>query len=135
ERIDVWWGGLKGNGGLMMLLAYLIRTDLSWRGAVVRLKMVVANESAAEDARANVTALLAETRTGAELDVIAAHGRPFVDILYESSHNADLVFMGMAEPNDDYVSYYEQLRKRTEGLPTTVFVLAAEEIAFDEVLL
>ncbi|MCA1789499.1 MAG: hypothetical protein LC667_06480, partial [Thioalkalivibrio sp.] len=27
KRIDVWWGGLKGNGGLMMILAYLLGTS------------------------------------------------------------------------------------------------------------
>ena len=28
RRIDIWWGGLQRNGGLMMLLAYLLRTSL-----------------------------------------------------------------------------------------------------------
>ena len=135
RRIDVWWGGLKGNGGLMMLLAYLMRTDLSWRGAVVRLKMVVPTASAADDARKNLRALLAETRTGADLDIIASNGRSFDEVLHESSREADVVFVGMAEPNDDYVSYYEQLRDRTGDLPLTVYVLAAEEIAFEDVLL
>jgi len=50
--------------------------------------------------------------------------------------NADVVFLGMASPKeeDDYASYYTRLQERTAGLPPTVFVLAAEEISFREVL-
>jgi len=138
KRIDVWWGGLKGNGGLMMILAYLLQTSLSWRGVAVWLRMVVPTESAAEGVRANITRIIDATRTGASLDVIVANGRSFDQILRETSHDADLVLLGMAEPSgdtDDFVAYYEQLRARTHGLPSTVFVLAAEEIAFREVLL
>ena len=49
---------------------------------------------------------------------------------------AGLVFLGMAEPEgtDDFVDYYRMMRQRTQGLPSTVMVLAAEEIAFGEVL-
>ena len=137
RRIDVWWGGLKGNGGLMMILAYLLQTSVAWRGVDVWLRMVVPNEAAAEGAHANVSQLIEETRTGASLDVIVADGRSFDDILRETSHDADLVLLGMAPPIDkgDFVLYYESLRTRAAGLPSTVFVLAAEEIAFREVLL
>ena len=68
--------------------------------------MVVPTASAAEDARKNLGAVLAETRTGADLDIITSDGRSFVDVMHESSRDADVVFVGMAEPNDDYVSYY-----------------------------
>ncbi len=34
-----------------------------------------------------------------------------------------------------FEDYYAHLRERTDGLPSTIFVLAAEEIAFREVLL
>ncbi|HMB91784.1 MAG TPA: hypothetical protein VKP65_13110 [Rhodothermales bacterium] len=135
QRIDLWWGGLKGNGGLMMILAYLVQTDLSWPQAQVHLKMVVPNESAAERARANLRPTIAQLRTGAELDVIVGNGRPFDEILHTTSKDADLVFMGMAAPQDDFTAYYEQLRARTDGLPSTVYVLAAEEIAFRDVLM
>ena len=134
KRIDVWWGGLKGNGGLMKILAYLLQTSLSWQKADVYLKMVVPTEAAAQDARANLEPIVDEIRTGATLDVIVSGGRSFDDILHESSQEADLVFLGMREPSEDFGSYYEQLIERIDGLPSTVIVLAAEEIAFSEVL-
>jgi hypothetical protein len=136
QRIDVWWGGLRGNGSLLMILAYLLRTSLPWRGAEVRLNMVVANEKAAEGARANLERVVASTRTGLTPRVIVSGGRSFYEVLHESSRGADLVMLGMRPPSgDDYLAYYDELQEKTAGLPMTIFVLAAEEVAFQDVLL
>jgi hypothetical protein len=134
--IDIWWGGLQANGALMLILAYLLQSGLKWQGATVRLKMVVPDDEAAVEAMKNLQSMAARTRTGAEPYVLAANGRPFFEILHESSKDADLVFMGIASPGPgEFEGYYSQLNERTEGLPSTIFVLAAEEIAFREVLL
>jgi amino acid transporter len=136
RRIDVWWGGMKGNGGLMLLLAYLVHTSLEWRGSEVRIQMVAPNEAAAEEMRRTVGERLRQTRTGAALHVIQAEGRSFDEVLHATSQAADLVLMGLAvpEPGADFAAYYTALRARTDGLPTTLFVLAAEDIAFGQVL-
>jgi nucleotide-binding universal stress UspA family protein len=137
DVIDIWWGGLQGNGALMLILAYLLQSSFQWQGARVRLKMVVPDEEAAREARKNLVTMAQRTRTGAEPHVLASEGRPFFEILQESSADADLVLMGIQRPTDlgTFEDYYVNLRDRTEGLPSTVFVLAAEEIAFREVLL
>jgi solute carrier family 12 (sodium/potassium/chloride transporter), member 2 len=135
RRIDVWWGGLQQNGGLMMLLAYLLRTSGDWQGAEVNVNLVVPTEAAASGARRNVEAILAQTRTGAKPHILVAHGRPFPLILRETSADADLIFLGIAEPGHDFVSYYQKIHAMVLGLPTVAFVLAAQEIDFSEVLL
>lgn len=134
-RIDVWWGGLKGNGALMLILTYLLRTDLSWQNADVHLKMVVPTESARHDAHDNLTHLIARMRVQAKPDILVAEGRSFEEVLKQESAAADLVILGMAEPREDFKTYYEQLRARSDGLPSTLFILAAEEISFQGVLL
>jgi hypothetical protein len=135
KRVDIWWGGLQGNGALLMILGYLLKTSLTWQGADVRLKMVVPNASAARDAEANLTGVLQQTRTGLVAEVVVAEGRPFLEILEESSQGADLVLMGLASPEGrDFAEYYTELKARTAHLPCTVFVLASEDIAFREVL-
>jgi len=134
RRIDVWWGGLRGNGGLMMILAYLIKSSMPWRGVEVRIKMVVPTEDAARGAMTNLEELLGEMRTGAIPEVIVIGDRSFDDVLHESSAGADLILMGMAAPDEDFASYYDGLRQRTAGLPTTMFVLGAEEIGYGDVL-
>ena len=136
RRIDVWWGGLQGNGSLLMILAYLLRTSLLWRGVDVRLKMVVPNARAAEDARSNLARVIEATRTGVQPEVLVSDGRPPLEMLEASSRDADLVLMGLRAPADDfdYVEYYEGIMRQTDGLPSTMFVLAAEEVAFRDVL-
>ncbi|CAN5896275.1 Na-K-Cl cotransporter [soil metagenome] len=135
RRIDVWWGGLQANGGLMMMLAYLLRTSGDWSGTRVNVNLVVANETAAAGARSNLEAILARSRIGAEANILIADGRPFPLILRETSADADLIFLGVAEPGEDFAEYYQRLHATVLGLPAVAFVLAAQEIDFSEVLL
>ncbi len=135
QKIDLWWGGLKANSGLLMILSYLLSTSRAWYGAEVTVKMIVKNETAAVDAKRNLTALVKKLRTGAKLDVIVSNGRTIDEVIQESSSNADLIFMGMAKPSKDFVTYYKNLQSRIHKLPTTILVLAAQDISFGEVLL
>jgi amino acid transporter len=134
RRIDVWWGGLQANGGLMLILAYLVRTSSQWQNAQVYLKLVVPDRTAAESAETNIATLVKQLRIGAIPQVLIADGQSFNEILHESSQDTDLVFLGMATPRENYTEYYEQLQARAAGLPTTIFVLAAPDFAFEEVL-
>lgn len=135
RRIDVWWGGsVQSNGGLMLLLAYLLRTNIDWRDATVYLKLVVPDENAAQAAKQNLDTMVAKLRIGAISQILVAQGRSFQAILHESSQSADLIFLGVAEPKENFSSYYETLQNKTINLPTTVFVLAAPDFAFEEVL-
>ncbi|MGB3201403.1 MAG: amino acid permease [Nodosilinea sp.] len=134
RQIDVWWGGLNDNGSLMLILADLLRSDVEWREAKLYLKLVVADEAAAEQARENLDRLTDSLRIRAELSVLVANGRPFEVILQESSRSADRIFIGMALPDDGFPSYYKRLQARVATLPTTVFVLAAPKFRFTHVL-
>ena len=134
RRIDVWWGGMQANGSLMLLLAYLLITDISWRNAQITLKLVVPNDEAAIAARENICNYVEKLRINVGSQVIVANGLSFEEILQQNSRNSDLVFLGMASPKDNYVEYYESLRQKVAGLPSTIFVLAAPDFAFGEVL-
>ncbi|MFZ0490306.1 MAG: Na-K-Cl cotransporter [Salegentibacter sp.] len=135
QNIDIWWGGLKGNGGLLMILAYLLRSSRSWYDANISLKMLVQDEKAAKDAERNLSSMVKKLRTGARLEVIVSEGRSFDEVLHESSANADLICLGMATPGKNFEEYYRKMQQRLHNLPTTLFVLAAEEISFGEVLM
>ena len=139
RRIDVWWGGsMQANGGLMLILSYLLRTDLEWQNASVYLKLVVTDPGGAQAAKINLKRMVKKTRIGnAFCQVLVANGRSFDRILHQSSWGADLVILGMAPPGDnldEFVESYGQLQTLTQDLPTTLFVLAAPDFAFSEVL-
>lgn len=134
RRIDVWWGGLQANGGLMLILAYLLRTSWPWRDAEICLNLVVSNQSAQQAAEQNLEQLVEKLRIGATPRVIVAEDRSFDTILQTTSEKADLVFLGLATPHDQFADYYQAQQHRTASLPTTVFVLASEDLEFAEVL-
>lgn len=134
RRIDVWWGGsMQANGGLMLLLAYLLRSDIRWREASIYLKLVVNHQSAVSPARDNLNQLMAELRISAIPQVIVADGRSFDRILQQTSRNADLIFLGMATPDEHFIEHYESLQKKVATLPSTVFVLATPDFSFSEI--
>src|SRR5690606_34425600 len=135
QNIDLWWGGLNNNGGLMMILAYLLQSSISWYDSKVRIKIMVNDEKAAMDARRNLSTVVKRLRTGANLEVIVSNGRSFGEVLHESSSSADLIFMGMALPDENFLEYYKNFQQLIKELPTTILVLAAEEISFSEVLM
>ena len=55
----------------------------------------------------------------------------------EESKNSDMIMMGLAVPEQEgaFEDYYVRLKDRTKSLPTKVFVLAAQEVEFDKVLI
>lgn len=134
RKIDVWWGGMQSNGSLMLLLAYLLRTDINWRNARIYLKLVVPDAAAAAAAKDNLSNLSQVLRIDVIPQVIVAEGRSFEEILQQYSGNSDLVFLGMAAPSEKFTAYYEKLQARVTNLPSTVFVLAAPDFAIGEVL-
>ncbi len=135
RRIDLWWGGFKGNGGLMMILVYMLQNSISWKDADVHLKIIVELEDAVDEIRSNMLAIVDQIRFDAEIDIIISNGRPFPEIFKQSSKDADLILLGMANPGKDFTKYYENMLLQSEDMPTTVFVLAGQDISFGEVLI
>lgn len=135
RNIDVWWGGMESNGGLMLLLAYLLSSNVAWRNATIYLKFVVPDANAAQAAEQNIQALVKELRIGATYQVIIANGRSFDEILHDSSKNTDVIFLGMATPEQvDFVQYYPDFYHRTSRLPSIIYVMAAPGFAYGKVL-
>lgn len=134
EKIDLWWGGLKLNGALMIVMAHMLQRSLEWRDADLTIKMVVNNEAAAKGAEHNLVGMIDKMRSNAGYELIIAGDRSFPEILCESSRDADLVFLGLKEPDDEYVDYYRNLQANTGSLKNKVFILAGEDISFEEVL-
>ncbi|MEM9566957.1 MAG: amino acid permease [Cyanobacteria bacterium P01_E01_bin.34] len=137
RRIDVWWRGLQGNGALMLLLADLLRNNLQWRNATIAIKLVVQDANAAQAAQTNIARLVDNLRLKrTKTVVIESMERPFGTILTEASRQTDLVFLGMARPEDSdtFIQHYQTLEQLSQDLPTTIYVLAAPNIGFATIL-
>ena len=134
ERIDIWWGGMKANGSLMLLLAYLLKYDWNWRKAKVFLKLIVPNINSKQIAEKNIYNYIKKLNIDLIPEVIVSQGKSFEMNLREHSQDADLIFLGLAESAQNFVKYYSEQQRKTDNLPSIAFVMAANDFPFEEVL-
>lgn len=131
KRIDLWWGGLQNNGDMMLLLAYLLRLSGEWTDARLVVRSIVDNEEESSSIAASLAKLIPEARMQAETEIIIRQpGQAVPEILHARSHDADVVFLGLMEPEPGREGEYAaRLAELAEGLRTTIFVRNAGEFA------
>jgi amino acid transporter len=131
KRVDLWWGGLQNNGDMMLLLAYLLVLNAEWNGARIVIRSIARSEEEREQQSRGLAELLAEVRIGADTEIIMKPpGKTIADVIHEQSANADLVFLGLKDPEPGTeAEYARRLERLTAGLNTIVFVRSAGEFA------
>jgi solute carrier family 12 (sodium/potassium/chloride transporter), member 2 len=132
RRIDIWWRGHRGNLGLMLALAFLMKKDDVWSDAETVVWRVVESEDEILPSASQLETLLDDARFEARVQVVAHDGDVFSTIR-RHSRQADLLFLGLRpkradERLDEYATYYAALSQQTEGLPPTALVNAGEEV-------
>lgn len=135
KRIDIWSAGLKGNGALMIILAYLLTNSHDWNRAEIVLKIMLTSDlDAINEAEQNLKSLISGMRLDIKIQVIRSNGKDFYQVLKENSRDADLVFLGLAKPGANYAKYVETFLDKTSALPTTIYTLVGQEVDFSRVL-
>ena len=124
HEIHVWWGGLKRNGDLMLLLAYLLTRNPEWRHARIRILSIASNELMKGQTERFLAQLIPEIRIDAVVEVTLKSGDESVmEIMHRESAHADTVLMGLATPNaGDEESYAERLAELASGFQNCFFV-------------
>lgn len=126
KRIDVWWRGQK-NGGLMLLLAYLLTDNWEWHDAQIRVLRVVEHEAGREPATKALQELVDTARVEATVEVIVSDGK-FADLFHWHSANASCVILGFEVPEPDQEeAWYNNYMQLLDGMPTTISVNSREE--------
>ena len=124
QEIHVWWGGLKRNGDLMLLMAYLLSRNHVWRDARIRIISIASNELMKSQTERFLEQLMPEIRIKATVEVMVRdEGESVVEIMHRKSAKADLVLLGLATPDEgEEEKYAERLTELVEGMPTCFFV-------------
>ncbi|MDY7095055.1 MAG: Na-K-Cl cotransporter [Acidobacteriota bacterium] len=127
RRIDVWWGGLQNNGDMLLLFAHLLAANPEWSRAQISVKSISSHAANYEQIEANLQSLLSRSRINAEAEIIRlAPGATVQDTIHEQSRDADVVFMGLQQPESgEEEAYASRLETLVEGLPTVILVRAA----------
>ncbi|MHC4716496.1 MAG: amino acid permease [Planctomycetota bacterium] len=124
SRIDVWWRGKQNNGDLMLMLAYLLTLNPSWRDATITLRTIVGDEASRAAMVASLDELIESVRIPACAKVmVTAPDQTTVQAMHEASRDADVVFAGLQVPAEGAEAEYAQrLQTMVTGFPTTVLV-------------
>jgi hypothetical protein len=131
ERIDVWWGGLQNNGDMMLLFAYLVAANSEWRGAEIAVKSIATSAMTSEQTERSLRDLLRRSRIEATASFLPRpEGERVADVIHRESSDADLVLMGLQEPEPGTeAAYGERLTALLGDLPTVILVHAAGPFA------
>jgi len=124
RRIDVWWGGLQNNGDMMLLLAYLVSLNAEWRGAEICIRSIATSEMMQDHTERTLRRMLEENRITARIEITPWDPEANVQaLIQEQSKDADLVFLGLREPEEgDETAYAQRLARLVGDLPTVVLV-------------
>lgn len=126
KHVDIWWRGMK-NGGLMVLLAYLLTQNWEWAQTRLRLLRVIENEAGRESTRQALRELIDRARIEADAEILVDR-RPFAEILQEHSGGADCVFMGFEIPKaGEEVAWYKRYEAMLPEERTVILVSSAGE--------
>lgn len=137
REIHIWWGGFRGNGGMMLLLGYLLTAHYKWKNATVHVITVVDRESRVEEVETVLRLVLTNARLSAVPKVLVQGARSVPQVMREESQSADLVIVGMKLPKagDDDEAYMEKNRSFLDGLPSTVLVKSGRDFDGEPVLM
>ncbi|MEN8257026.1 MAG: amino acid permease [Thermodesulfobacteriota bacterium] len=121
KRIDVWWRGQK-NGGLMLLLAYLLTENWGWHGVKIRVLRLVASEEGLQPAMEGLQHLIDRARVDAKAHSICSQ-QPFPEILHEHSADSCCAILGFELPKEEEEEAWHAANKRfVEQVPTIMLV-------------
>lgn len=124
REIHVWWGGLKQNGDLTLLLAYLLTRNSEWRSSEIKIMSAASNEFAQKNTLRYLEAMLKEIRIDAECDVfIKPEDTNIAELIQSRSAQADVLFLGLAIPEvGAELDYAHRLESLVGEIPVVFFV-------------
>ncbi len=126
REIHVWWGGLQGNGGLMLLVAWLLTGEAEWRDARVHVITVVDDIEQRRVAEDQILRVLEAARLDARPRVLMRGDRSITEIMRTESGAADLAIVGFALPDPERSEeFVTRMDAMMEHMPSTVLVHSA----------
>jgi len=124
KHIDIWWRGQQHNGDLMLLLAHLLSLNREWEGGAITVKSIASSDHMKQAIEADLDELIPRVRIDADVHVVLKpEDQTVKEIMLEESQEAEVVFMGMMQPEPgEERDYAQRLTELVEGFPSVVLV-------------
>lgn len=117
----------------MLLLAHLLTLNREWTGAKIHIKSMAKDEQEKKETEEGLARMIPEIRIKAETEVfVLPKGQSVSDLIKERSANAEVVFMGLAEPKiGEEEDYARRMLNLVSDLPQVVLVKNSSYFAGD----
>lgn len=142
--IHVWWDETcQDNSELMLVLAYMLQRNSSWKKARIYLKAVVTEEFQRNDTLLKFQKLSIEKRLPIDIEVLVSSSTVLQEkfnLVQVFSKEAEIIMMSLQQPPkegesmDQYTEYLQTLSRAAKNLPSLVYVLSSEHTPLDLIL-
>ncbi|KIC72211.1 amino acid permease [Candidatus Protochlamydia amoebophila] len=140
--IHIWWDdNSQRNCELMMVFAYMLRKNPSWKKTRICLVSLVSDEQIRQQRMQEFQELIKKNRLNIETTVLVASNpeQEKIQVMRFFSTQAAMVFMGMRAPAEgetleEYGAYFQALPQKATDFPPVALVLSAEQTNLEEVL-
>jgi len=118
--INVWWTNER-NGGLMLMLAYLLSRNPEWRNRPIRILRPVPPKADADNVAKEMREMLALARIDAELEIMPTESP--LEAVREAMMPSAVLFAGFEPPDEDPVGVWMGFLRQTVDLPGDVLLV------------
>lgn len=141
--IHVWWDDSNlDNSNLMVILAYMLQCNPSWKNKCVCVKAIVTDELQKKAKLEQFQRLNTEKRLFVEIEiyVCSLELKDRFDLMKAFSAEAEIILTSLNPPPKqqefvgEYVDYLLNISKITDSLPRLVLVLSSEHTPLDIIL-
>lgn len=143
KEIHLWWDeSNSSNSDLMLVLAYMLMRNKSWKNKRISVKAMAADELEKKVKYQQFQTLCTEKRLPIEVEVYVSSPdlQSKLDLVKEFSKEADIVLMSLNPPPeagssiDEYVNYLRCLSQNMDDFPSLVLVLSSDHTPLDVIL-
>lgn len=138
--IHVWWDSTQQvNSEFMLVLAFMLTRNPTWKKSKICLKTVVASEILKNETIVHFKELSIAKRIPFEIEVLISANpeEEFPELVSTFSKQAGMLFLSLHPPaleRPNYIDYLKSLSRISKELPQTAFVLSAEQTPLERVL-
>lgn len=118
--VNIWWSDKK-SGALMLLLAYLLKTNGLWKDQPLRVIRPVPRKADAENIEAEMRELLANARINAEIIVVPTDTP--LEAVRETMEPSAVLFAGFEPPEENMVREINARLQPVSDLPGDIILV------------
>jgi len=146
RRIDIWWDLESENAGLLLALAFLMKSSRHWHRSTLTVHTILTGKTSDRNIGERIKATVKKMRLGADIKIHENPGNmPHWTVIEQTSADAAFALLGIHGPSSEsypgksenlaYKDYFDEVIDRMKSLPAAAVVMAQENIDFESLFI